>query len=236
MPNVAVLPILEDNYAYVLWVGRRACVVDPGSAEPVAAFLQQHALGLDYILNTHAHADHTSGNQELQARFGGTVVGGPASLPGTNRPAKDGDSLSFARTRIQILSTPGHTRDSLCFYLPGRPGRLFTGDTLFIGGCGRLFEGTPRDLWLSLKKLGALPDETEVYPGHEYTLENYAFCLEKDPANPGLQARAEQAREKIRLGQPTVPSTLGTEKLTNPFLRVSTAEELAQWRAQKDRF
>lgn len=236
MPKVAVLPTLEDNYAYVLWTGRRACVIDPGAAGPVAAFLQQQALTLDFILNTHAHTDHTAGNQLLLSRFGGTVIGGGSLWPGTNRPAQDGDTLAFGKTRIRIISTPGHTRDSLCFYVPGHPGQLFTGDTLFLGGCGRLFEGTPRDLWLSLKKLGALPAKTEIYPGHEYTLANYAFCLEQEPGNQQLKTQADQAREKVLQGEPTVPSTLEREKLTNPFLRAATPETLAQLRAQKDTY
>lgn len=236
MLKVAVLPSLEDNYTYVLWQGRHACVVDPGSVEPAAGFLQAQGLGLEYILNTHAHADHTGGNQALQTRFGGIIVGAGTSLPGTNRLVKDGDELSFGQNPIRILSTPGHTRDSVCFYLPGKPGKLFTGDTLFIGGCGRLFEGTPRDLWLSLKKLGSLPEETQIYPGHEYTLNNYEFCLEHDPGNVGLKTLSDQAREKLRQGKSLVPSTLGAEKAGNLFLRAATAEELAQWRKQKDAF
>jgi hydroxyacylglutathione hydrolase len=237
MLNVAVLPTLSDNYTYVLWQGQRACVIDPGAPEPAADFLEKHALKLDYVLNTHGHADHTGGNQALQARFGGILMGGGASpLPGTNRPVKDGDELPFGRTPIRILTTPGHTRDSICYYAPSRPGKLFTGDTLFIGGCGRLFDGTSRDLWLSLKKLGALPDNTEIYPGHEYTLENYAFCLEQEPADAVLKKQAELAREKIARGLPTPPSTLGAEKATNPFLRAASPEELAHWRERKNTF
>jgi hydroxyacylglutathione hydrolase len=236
MLKVAILPSLEDNYTYVLWQGGRACVVDPGTAEPAAEFLQSQSLGLEYILNTHAHTDHTGGNQALQKRFGGIVAGAGTPLPGTNRLIKDGDELSFGQNTIRVLGTPGHTRDSVCFYLPGKPGKLFTGDTLFIGGCGRLFEGTPRDLWLSLKKLGSLPEDTQIYPGHEYTLNNYTFCLEHDPANVGLKKQADQAREKLSQGKSLVPSTLGAEKATNLFLRTATAEELAQLRKQKDAF
>ena len=236
MKTIAILPALEDNYTYVFWHGQHACVVDPATPEPAAAFLQEHNLTLDYILNTHAHLDHTGGNDSLQKRFGGIVVGGASFLPGTNRTVRDGDVLAFASAGIRILATPGHTADSVCFYLPGHPGKLFTGDTLFIGGCGRLFGGAPRDLWFSLKKLAALPEETEIYPGHEYTLENYAFCLQQDPGNAVLKKYAEQAREKVRRGEPTVPSTLAGEKQTNPFLRASTVEELSRLRAKKDVF
>jgi hydroxyacylglutathione hydrolase len=211
-------------------------VIDPGAPEPVAAFLQAHALTVDFLFNTHGHADHAGGTLALQKRFGGTLVGSAFPAPGMTRALKDGDLIPFGRNAFKALATPGHTRDSFCYYLGGRPGRLFSGDTLFIGGCGRLLDGTPRELWLSLKKLAALPDDTEIYPGHEYTLENYAFCLEQEPDNPVLSRQAELAREKIKQGKPTPPSTLGVEKQTNPFLRAGSAESLALQRERKNSF
>src|SRR5665213_3669133 len=202
-PNVALVPCLSDNYAYLVWDGGGLCaVVDPSEPEPVRRALAEHGLKLTHILNTHHHFDHTGGNLPLKEEFGAKIVG----------PAKD---------KARILEIPAHTSGHIAFVFDGL---AFTGDTLFAMGCGRLFEGTPQMMWTSLSKLMRLSNDTKIYCGHEYTLSNGRFALTLEPKNADLQARMREV-EALRAKQaPTIPSTLGLEKKTNPFLRPDSAE------------
>ncbi len=224
MIPIIPIPAFTDNYIWLLRNGPSAVVVDPGDAAPVLAYLSEHGLALTAILATHHHGDHVGGIEALLERHPVPVFG-PAreSIPRRTRAVTDGDRIEVPGlpgvfTGIDI---PGHTSGHIAFFgdVDGVPS-LFCGDTLFAAGCGRLFEGTPAQMWSSLSKLAALPDATRVYCGHEYTLANLRFALAVEPGNDEIPAR--QAREAARRerGEPTLPSTIGLERATNPFLRV----------------
>jgi hydroxyacylglutathione hydrolase len=222
-PEIAIIPCLSDNYAYLVKTENACAVIDPSEAQPVAAALAARGWSLTHVLNTHHHHDHTGGNLDLKQHFGAKIVG-PAKdagrIPGIDIGV-DEQGWQFDGLPVQVLEVPGHTRGAITFVIEGH---AFTGDTLFAMGCGRLFEGDPPTMWASLSKLMALPDTTRIYCGHEYTQNNGRFALTLEPDNAALQARmldVEAARAK---GQPTVPSTMALEKQTNPFLRPGSAE------------
>lgn len=235
--EIKLIPLLKDNYACLLQDDSgKVAVVDPSEAAPVKAVLEEYGLKLDYILNTHHHGDHTGGNQELKAAYGCKVVGPAADarrIAGLDFGLKDGDIFELGESAARIIETPGHTSGHICFYFESDKA-LFCGDTLFSMGCGRLFEGTAAQMWHSLCKIMALPDETMIYCGHEYTLANGAFCLKIEPENPELQKRMEEVRRLRAKGLPTIPVTLAQEKDTNVFLRAGSAERFAEIRAAKD--
>lgn len=238
MIDVHIIPVLNDNYAYVLEAPNgESAVVDPGEAGPVIAFLEDCDPKPSLIFNTHHHGDHTGGNAEIMARYG-CALAAPASESGRianiTIPLAEGAILSFGGERLHILETPGHTAGHICLYFP-KSKILFTGDTLFSLGCGRLFEGTAAQMWDSFAKILALPDETLIFCGHEYTLANGKFCLRIEPDNPDLQDRLGQAEALRAEGNPTLPVTLETEKKTNVFLRAGSAERFAELRQMKDR-
>ena len=215
-------PAFADNYIWVLHDGQRALVVDPGDAAPVLQMLADHALQLESILVTHHHADHTGGVDALRIATGAKVYG-PASehIPGPYLPLREGDIAPAMGLDFQVLDVPGHTAGHIAFYAPDMNGRplLFCGDTLFSGGCGRLFEGTPAQMLASLDKLAALPTQTCVCCTHEYTLGNLRFALAVEPGNADLVVY-HAACVKLRNGdQPTLPSSIAQELLINPFLR-----------------
>jgi hydroxyacylglutathione hydrolase len=229
MVKVIVTPLLFDNYAYLLVWDSEAAVVDPGEAFPILKILEDRGLKLTTILNTHYHNDHVGGNEELKQQTGCQVIGpDDTRVPGLDRAVGDGDSVTFGSSTVEVIATPGHTRSDVCYYM--RPcvddehGAVWTGDTLFIGGCGRLYEGSPEHMWQSLLKLAALPPDTLVYPGHEYVIENFEFALTVDPENQTVRQRLSDIREIRKAGRPTVPSTIGEERLTNPFLRAASPE------------
>lgn len=216
------VPAFTDNYLWLLQDGRRALVVDPGEATPVLQALAQHGLQLASILVTHHHADHTGGIKALREATGAHVWG-PATepIPGPFTPLKEGDRVEALGLDFAVLDVPGHTAGHIAFYCPDVDGQqlLFCGDTLFSGGCGRLFEGTPAQMLASLDKLAALPGATAVCCAHEYTLSNLRFALAAEPHNAELaayQARCQHLREQ---GLPTLPATLAQERRINPFLR-----------------
>lgn len=233
MLKIHCIPAFDDNYIWLIGSdgSLNVAAVDPGDAEPVLTYLQQHNLTLDTILLTHHHYDHTGGVEELAARFPVTVYG-PANerIPAITITVKEGDSININGLSLQVLDTPGHTRGHVCYV---GHGALFCGDTLFGAGCGRLFEGTPEQMYNSLQKISALPDETLVYCAHEYTLDDLKFALVAEPNNPDITQRETEAKRLRQQGLPTVPSTLALEKRTNPFLRshvpalVSAAETFA---------
>ena len=226
--EIALIPALSDNYVYLAHDrdSGATAVVDPAEAAPVLAALEQRGWTLTHILNTHHHADHIGGNEALKARFGAPIVGpraDAARIPGIDVEVGDGDTYDFAGHQARVFDTPGHTRGHIAFWFPDSEA-LFCGDTLFALGCGRLFEGTPAQMWDSLGKLRALPDATRVYCGHEYTQSNARFALTIEPDNEELRARAAAVDALRAKGEPTIPSTLGEEKRTNPFLRADVPE------------
>ena len=226
MLTVLNVPAFQDNYLWVIHDGSHAAVVDPGDARPVLAALSAHGLSLHAILLTHHHADHVGGVSELLQHFAVPVYGPRGeSIAQITHPLSEGDNITIPKLGLglRVLDVPGHTRGHIAYFSAAQSW-LFCGDTLFAGGCGRLFEGTPEQMANSLGKLASLPDSTAVYCAHEYTLSNLRFALEVDPGNEELRTRypAEQARREQ--GLPTIPSSIGLEKATNPFLRFRRPE------------
>jgi hydroxyacylglutathione hydrolase len=217
MFEISPIPAFKDNYIWLLARGTQAFVVDPGDASPVIARLVADGLDLAGILVTHHHADHQGGIAALCERYQPAVYA-PAieSITGTTHPLKGGETLDILGSAVQVLAVPGHTLGHLAYLAPGA---LFCGDTLFGAGCGRLFEGTPAQMHDSLSSIAALPDETLIYCAHEYTEMNLRFALTVEPGNLALRQRADDAARLRAAGRPTVPSTLASEKASNPFLR-----------------
>ncbi|MFH7244561.1 MAG: hydroxyacylglutathione hydrolase [Spirulina sp.] len=252
------LRAFHDNYIFVLHhpATNQAAVVDPGDATPVLNWLDQHHANLVAIFNTHHHSDHVGGNQRLLRRFPeATVYGGAEDrgrIPGQTIFLQEGDKVSFGDRTGEVLFVPGHTRAHIAYYFPPVEvedwGELFCGDTLFAGGCGRLFEGTPAQMVDSLTKLRQLPDTTRVWCAHEYTLNNLRFAVTVDTNNAVLNQRLRQVEIARQQDQETVPSELGLEKQTNPFLRwdvpaiqsamqgQNSAQTFARLRGKKDLF
>ena len=222
MLHLIPIPAFADNYLWLLHDGERALVVDPGDAAPVLQVLAQHALRLESILVTHHHADHIGGVDILRDATGAKVYG-PANerIPAPSTPLREGDTVSALDLNFEVLDVPGHTAGHIAFYcaeVNGKP-LLFCGDTLFSGGCGRLFEGTPAQMLASLDKLAGLPAETCVCCTHEYTLSNLRFALAVEPENAELAAYQSQCVQARQAGRPTLPTSIATELLINPFLR-----------------
>ncbi|QZZ23083.1 hydroxyacylglutathione hydrolase [Leptothermofonsia sichuanensis E412] len=223
------LPALSDNYIFLLFdpEQRVAAVVDPAETAPVLRCLKELGAPLVAILNTHHHADHVGANTDLLQRYPNAVVYGGTEdrgrIPGQQVFLQAGDRVSFSNRTASVLFVPGHTRAHIAYYFPpNQPdemGDLFCGDTLFAGGCGRLFEGIPAQMVSSLTKLRALPETTRVWCAHEYTLKNLEFALTVDPSNADLQQRLVEVKAARRRLEATIPSTIGLEKRTNPFLR-----------------
>ena len=225
--EIAQFPCLSDNYGYLLHDpdSGLTAAIDTPDAEVIEAELRRRGWKLTHILNTHHHGDHAGGNLALKERFGCQIVGPRADarrIPGLDIGVGDGDLVPFGNRRIEVIETPGHTRGHIVYYVP-EVSAAFVGDTLFALGCGRLFEGTPDQMWNSLQKILRWPDETRIYCAHEYTLANASFALTVEPENSALIARAREVAALRRAGRPTVPSTLGLERATNPFLRPSSA-------------
>ncbi len=222
------LPVLSDNYVYLVHepdAGLTA-VVDPAVTAPVLAALEGRGWRLTHILNTHHHHDHVGGNLELKAATGCTIVGPRADrgrIPGIEVELGDGDIFRFGGSTAIVYDVPGHTSGHIAYHF-ARDHALFCGDTLFALGCGRMFEGTPPQMWHSLERLRELPDDTLIYCAHEYTQSNGRFALSVEPGNAALQARMREVDVRRRDGLPTVPSTIGEERATNPFLRPESAE------------
>lgn len=216
------LPAFQDNYLWLLHDGQRALVVDPGDAGPVQACLAEHGLQLATILVTHHHQDHTGGVDALRDATGATVHG-PARerIPEPLVRLQEGDHVDVLGLRFEVLEVPGHTAGHIAYYSPDVDGAplVFCGDTLFSGGCGRLFEGTAQQMYASLAKLAALPGATRVCCTHEYTLSNLKFATAVEPGNAQLNHYRQQCEERRSRGEPTLPSTIALEIGINPFLR-----------------
>ncbi len=220
--NLTPLPAFQDNYLWLLHDGRRAVVVDPGDADVVLAGLRQAAMRLEAILVTHHHADHTGGVAALREATGATVYG-PAyeTLPEPCTRVQGGDTVTALGLRFEVIDVPGHTAGHIAYYCPDAGGfpLLFCGDTLFSGGCGRLFEGTPAQMLASLDRLAALPGDTRVCCAHEYTLSNLKFARAVEPGNEKLVHYLHACEQMRARGEPTLPSTVSREREINPFLR-----------------
>jgi hydroxyacylglutathione hydrolase len=229
--EVAIIPCFKDNYAYLLTApgAEKAIVVDACEAPPVLAALEQRGLSLGAILSTHHHPDHVTGNAALAARYPGLAVYGSTHdrgrIPAQTHFLDDGDEIDVHGLGFRILLVPGHTLGAIAYF---GHGAVFTGDTLFAAGCGRLFEGTPAMMHHSLNvKLGSLPPETRVYFGHEYTASNLRFAAHVEPKNRAVADKAARVAEQRAQGEPSVPSTLAEERATNPFMRCDSAEIIA---------
>ena len=254
MLDIRQIPVLSDNYVYLIRepVGGAVAVVDPAVPEPVLEEADRLGWTITHILNTHHHGDHVGGNRKIKAATGCTIVGpraDAARIPGIDVEVGDGERYAFGNEEAQVFDVPGHTRGHIAFWFAASEA-LFCGDTLFALGCGRMFEGTPQQFWASLSKLRALPDATRVYCAHEYTQANARFALSVDGGNADLVARADRVDAARARHEPTVPSLLGEEKATNPFLRADDAafaarlglaggdpvDVFAEVRARKDNF
>ena len=252
------LNALSDNYIFLLHDSstQTAAVVDPAEAKPVLGKLEELGAELVAIFNTHHHGDHVGGNSQLLKQFPQAVVYGGdedrGRIPGQQVFLQEGDQVEFGGRMAEVLFVPGHTRAHIAYYFPpvhpDQVGELFCGDTLFAGGCGRLFEGTPKQMVNSLGKIRTLPDQTHIWCAHEYTLKNLQFALTVDGHNVDLQNRFAQVKAARQQQEATVPSILGVEKQTNPFLRwdqpalkataksQDSVQTFARIRGMKDRF
>ncbi|MBL8202244.1 MAG: hydroxyacylglutathione hydrolase [Chromatiales bacterium] len=248
------IPCLQDNYGYLVHdpASGLTASIDTPDAAAIESALAERGWQLDYILNTHHHFDHAGGNLALKAKTGCVIVGSRADaarIPGIDVLVGEGDQFSLGTHQARVLETSGHTVGHICYVFDADKA-AFVGDTLFSLGCGRLFEGTPAQMWTSLQKLMALPDDVRVYCAHEYTQGNGRFAVTMEPQNAALAARVAEVAALRSAGRPTVPSTIGLEKATNPFLRPASAElratlampaapdadVLGETRRRKDRF
>jgi len=235
--KLIALPAFTDNYIWMLHDGHQAIVVDPGDAAPVAAALDTQGLALAAILVTHHHPDHVGGVSALRPRLLGEVYG-PAreAIPQPFVPLADGDAVSVLGLRFQVIDVPGHTAGHIAYFLPssgaGEAPVLFCGDTLFSGGCGRLFEGTPAQMHQSLGRLAALPSDARVCCAHEYTESNLKFANAVEPANAALARYTVACRALRADGLPTLPSTIAQERAINPFMRCDAPDVITAARSR----
>ena len=240
MVEIVRIPALSDNYIWLLHdsASGETMVVDPAVADPVLEAAEARGWRIGQIWNTHWHPDHTGGNAAIKAATGARVTGPAAEaerIPTLDRQVREGDRVSFGALEAEVMEVPAHTAGHIAYHLPSER-IVFVGDTLFAMGCGRLFEGTAEQMHSNLQRLAQLPPETEVYCAHEYTLSNGRFALSVEPGNEALVRRMEAVEAARARGEATVPTTIGLERDTNPFMRVSSAEELAVRRAAKDNF
>ena len=238
--QVTIIPCLQDNYSYLVIddSNNSAYVVDPGEASPIINFLDNRDIKLKYILNTHHHHDHIGGNKELKEKFGSRVVGFKEDsnrIPGIDILLEDNQIWKAENFKAKIIHIPGHTSGHICFHF-FQEKFIFTGDTLFSLGCGKIFEGTYKEMFESLNKIKSLPEETKIYCGHEYTLANSKFCMIHDPKNLNLKKKIEKIKKKIDDGLPTIPSTIKDELECNIFLRAKNFESFSKLRDLKDNF
>ena len=230
MTSVITIPALGDNFIYLYRYDEdKTLAVDPGESSSVLRLLKKHALRLTIILLTHHHGDHVFGASDLQNKTGCRILGPDKQrIPFIDQVKDEKQPLTLGKQTLQVIATPGHTSTSVCYYLPpsddNKSGVVFTGDTLFVGGCGRLFQDDALSMWQSLNKLKSLPDQTLIYCGHDYTRENYEFALSIAPENKTIQNLLEDIKQKQREGKPTAPSTIAREKQINIFLRADSPE------------
>ena len=238
--QVEIIPCLENNYSYLIIddSNNSACVVDPSEAKPIVNYLKNKNIKLKYILNTHHHFDHIGGNKDLKEKFGSIIVGfkGDANrIPEMDILLEDKQIWKAENFVAKIMHIPGHTTGHISFHF-FQEKLVFTGDTLFSLGCGRIFEGTYEEMFESLNKIKCLPQETKVYCGHEYTLNNLKFCIQYNSENQNLKKKAEIIKKRIKSGLPTIPSTIKDEIECNIFLRANDLKSFSKLRDLKDNF
>ena len=230
MDSVITIPALGDNFIYLYRYNQSdSLAVDPSDSSLVLRTLQKHGLSLKTILITHHHWDHIAGTAELKQKTGCKVIGADRRrIPGVDSVVEDGQILPLGGRKVRVIATPGHTSTSVCYYMEPSSGNengiLWTGDTLFAGGCGRLLECDAKSMYESLQRLASLPDDTLVYCGHDYTLENYEFAFGIEPGNQDVKERLDQVRQAQSHGKLTVPASILLERTTNCFLRAGTPE------------
>ncbi len=238
--KVKIIKCLEDNYSYLIIdeANLNACVVDPGESAPIINFIKKNDINLKYILNTHHHHDHIGGNEKLKKLYGSKIVAFKNDMdriPDIDIVVEDNQIWKMDKFEAKIYHIPGHTKGHIAFYF-FKENKIFTGDTLFSLGCGRIFEGTYEQMFNSLKRIKELPKETQIYCGHEYTLQNSIFCLANDPKNLKLQEKIIEIKEKIKINLPTIPTTLGDEIDCNIFLKAKDIKSFSKLRDLKDNF
>ena len=238
--KIQIIRCLQDNYSYLIIDEENniACVVDPSEADPIIKYLENTQIKLKFILNTHHHYDHVGGNQKLKEKYGASVVGYEGDkerIPGIDILINDQETWIHKNFEAKIIHIPGHTLGHICFYFH-KDESVFTGDTLFSLGCGKIFEGTYTQMFNSLLKLKKLPKNTKIYCGHEYTLQNSKFCMVHDENNENLKTKVNDIKIKLKAGRPTIPSTIKDELECNIFLRSDNVETFSKLRDLKDNF
>ena len=238
--EIIPIPCLSDNYAYIIYDNnsKTVGVVDPSESIPIITFLKKKNLKLNFILNTHHHFDHIVGNDELKKLYNAKVVGfigDKHRIPGIDITVEDKEKWIFGDSQVKIIHIPGHTLGHICFFFENEK-IAFTGDTLFSLGCGRIFEGTYEQMFNSLNKIKELPKDTEIYCGHEYTLQNSNFCIANDSQNLKLKNKIVKIKEKLKNGLPTIPTILDDEIECNIFLKAKDVKSFSKLRDLKDNF
>ena len=238
--KIKIIPCLQDNYSYLIIDEKNntACVIDPSEADPIIKYLEGNQIELKFILNTHHHYDHVGGNQKLKEKYGASVIGYKGDkerIPQIDILLKDQEVWVHKNFEAKIIHIPGHTLGHICFYFR-KEESVFTGDTLFSLGCGRIFEGTYSQMFDSLMKLKELPKNTKIYCGHEYTKKNSDFCVAHDANNENLKAKIHDINLKLKVGLPTIPSTIKDELECNIFLRSKNVQSFSKLRDLKDNF
>ena len=238
--KIEIIKCLRDNYSYLIIdeIDQTACVVDPSEAKPIINFLKDKGINLKYILNTHHHHDHVGGNLELKKKYDCEIIGFKGDkdrIPEIDLLIENNQTWKRNNFEAKIYHIPGHTTGHIAFHFY-KEKKIFTGDTLFSLGCGRIFEGTYEQMFLSLKKIKELPKDTEIYCGHEYTLQNSKFCIIQDPKNMKLKNKIREINQNIKNNLPTVPSMLGDELDCNIFLKAKDIKSFSKLRDLKDNF
>jgi hydroxyacylglutathione hydrolase len=238
--EIVPVPALSDNY---IWLAHdpasgETAVIDPAEAAAVLKAAEERGWRITQVWNTHWHPDHTGGNAGIKAATGATVTGPAAEagkIPTLDRTVAEGDTVCLGAIEGEVIAVGAHTAGHIAIHLPGE-GRVFVGDTMFAMGCGRLFEGTAEDMFRAMRKLDALPGETQVYAAHEYTVSNGRYAVVAEPDNADTRAALAEAERRRAEGRPTLPTSIAAERATNPFLRARTAGQLGERRAAKDAF
>jgi hydroxyacylglutathione hydrolase len=238
--RIEIIKCLQDNYSYLVIddINQTACVIDPSDAEPIIQFVENNKINLKYILNTHHHYDHVGGNLELKKKYNANIlgfIGDRDRIPGIDIFLKDNQVWEKDNFKAKIYHIPGHTIGHIAYHFFEEK-KIFTGDTLFSLGCGRIFEGTYEQMFDSLNKIKALPKDTKVYCGHEYTLQNSNFCIANDSKNSKLKDKVIKIKEKIDKGLPTIPTILNDEIECNIFLKAKDVKTFSKLRDLKDNF
>ncbi len=238
--EIVRVPVLSDNYVWLIHDDEsgETVVVDPGEAAPVLSAADARGWRIGQVWNTHWHPDHTAGNQAIKDAHGAAVTAPAAEaakIPTADRLVAEGDTVAIGRRQARVWETPAHTAGHVSFHFE-EEALVFVGDTMFAMGCGRLFEGTADQMHAALQRLAALPEQTIVYCAHEYTLSNAKFAAHAEPDNAAIADRLKRVEALRADGQATVPTTIGDERTTNPFVRIDNAAALAQLRGQKDQF